>query len=541
MTSGSHAAATRTLPWRQALPALVLVLAALLAAYRDTVAAMVSIWSRSDTFAHAFLVVPIVLWLVWRQRHQLAAMQPQPSPWMLVPMAAMAFAWMLGDLASVNSVTQLTMTALLVLSVPAVLGLHVARAITFPLAFLFFAVPIGEFLLPQLMSWTADFTVYALQATGIPVYREGNQFAIPSGNWSVVEACSGVRYLIASFMVGTLFAYLNYRSARRRWIFAAISLAVPIVANWVRAYLIVLLGHLSGNRVAVGADHLIYGWLFFGVVVGLMYAIGSLWAEPAPQNAASAAARAPTSGDTRAYPRPEGVWAVAAAVVLLGILPHLALLKIGNIDDASPPQLTRLTDVAGDWQASNSSTSAWQPAFQNPSAQLTSTFASHGREVGVYIGYYRAQSYTRKLVSSDNELVKTINPEWVQTSAPGRRTIQTRTQTLTVRTALLRPAPSSRNPEQRLVVWHLYWVGDRLTTSDQWAKAYGAIDRLLGRGDDSAVIVLYAIDELPNRATASLESFAQANFDAIVAQLRQSRDGSRASVATNLSQTPREQ
>ena len=65
-----------------------------------------------------------------------------------------------------------------------------------------FAVPVGEFLLPVFMEWTADFTVLALRLSGIPVYREGLQFVIPSGNWSVVEACSGIRYLIASLMVG---------------------------------------------------------------------------------------------------------------------------------------------------------------------------------------------------------------------------------------------------------------------------------------------------------------------------------------------------
>ena len=74
---------------------------------------------------------------------------------------------------------------------------------------------------------TADFVVLALQATGIPVYREGLWFVIPSGQWSVVDACSGVRYLIASFMVGSLFAYLNYRSLRRRAVFVLVSILLP--------------------------------------------------------------------------------------------------------------------------------------------------------------------------------------------------------------------------------------------------------------------------------------------------------------------------
>ncbi len=46
-------------------------------------------------------------------------------------------------------------------------------------------------------------------------------------------------------MVGCLFAYLSYRSPVRRVAFVAASLVVPIVANWLRAYMIVMLGHLT--------------------------------------------------------------------------------------------------------------------------------------------------------------------------------------------------------------------------------------------------------------------------------------------------------
>jgi exosortase A len=171
------------------------------------------------------------------------------------------------------------MVAMIPLAVWAVLGTRVVRALAIPLGFLFFAVPFGEFLLPTLINWTADFTVAALRASGVPVYREGHFFTIPSGNWSVVEACSGLRYLIASFMVGCLYAYLSYRSIQRRVAFIAASIIVPIVANWMRAYIIVMLGHLSGNKIATGVDHLIYGWLFFRLVMMLLFWIGGRWRE----------------------------------------------------------------------------------------------------------------------------------------------------------------------------------------------------------------------------------------------------------------------
>ena len=265
--------------WKRSLIVLALALAWAGYLYRDAADAMLVIWQRSETFNHCFLIPPIVAWLIWRKRAVLATMQPAPSfPAVFLTIGAGA-AWLAGQLAIVNALTQFAFVAIAVASVPALLGFRVASAIAFPLAFLFFSVPFGEFVMPQMMELTADFTVLALRASGIPVYREGLQFVIPSGNWSVVEACSGVRYLIASFTVGTLFAYLNYRSPGKRLAFMLVSLAVPIVANWLRAYMIVMLGHISNNKLAAGVDHLIYGWVFFGVVIMIMFAIGSKWSE----------------------------------------------------------------------------------------------------------------------------------------------------------------------------------------------------------------------------------------------------------------------
>jgi exosortase A len=515
--------------------ALFLLLGAVLVAYGATAAAMVSIWSSSSTFAHAFIVPPIVVWLIWRKRHALAAAPRQPCPWMLLPMGALAFAWLLGDVASVGSITQLAMTGLLVLAVPVVLGLPVARVILFPLAFLFFAVPLGEFLLPQLMSWTADFTVFALRATGVPVFRQGNQITIPSGTWSVVEACSGVRYLIASLMVGTLFAYLSYRSTRRRWIFVGVSILVPIVANWVRAYVIVLLAHLSSNRIAVGVDHLIYGWIFFGVVIGLMFMIGGHWAEPE-------ATIPPGGADVVAVPsrqRSAGglAWATAFAATVVVILPHLALHPMGEVPSTGTVRLSSLDSLPDAGPSTSVPLAGWKPDFRQPSAESIASYEAGGRSVGVYIGYYRQQNYRRKLVSSDNSLVKSDNPAWVQVGQ-GRDTVEIAGDVLTVRSAVIRGVSRPGTPEQSLRVWQLYWVGDRLTVSDYWAKVYAALDRLLRHGDDAAVIVLYTSEDHAGDGRRTLESFARTNLGAIVARLRAVRDGVAGSVAASDSRSP---
>ena len=94
--------------WRRALPALALLLLALMAIYINSISAMVDIWSRSGTFAHAYLVAPISLWLIWRRRHLLAVMEPQAQPLWLLPMAVVAAAWLVGELAGVNGFHRVT-------------------------------------------------------------------------------------------------------------------------------------------------------------------------------------------------------------------------------------------------------------------------------------------------------------------------------------------------------------------------------------------------------------------------------------------------
>ena len=509
--------------WRRALPPLLLLLLAILLVYREAATAMVLIWSRSDTFAHAFLVPPISLWLIWRQRQALAQQVPQPAPWMLPAFAAVALVWLLGELVAVNSVTQLALVAMLVLAVPVVLGFRITWVMLFPLAFLFFSAPVGEFLLPTLIGWTADFTVMALRLSGIPVLREGNQFQIPTGSWSVVEACSGVRYLIASFMVGTLFAYLNYRSTRRRVIFSLVSILVPVIANWLRAYMIVMLGHLSGNTIAVGADHLIYGWVFFGIVITALFMIGARWAEPdaAPTAPAPAilgtGARAPASAGVAS-------WAVVLAAVLLIAAPPAALWAIERAERVDELRLALPATLAPPWQAQADALSIdWRPQFDGASAQSHRIYRQGTQQVGLHVAYYRQQRDGHKLVSSLNVLVGAKDKAWNQTTA-GSQTLALLAGPMAVRTGELLRAEQSGLERQRVRVWQLYWVNGRWTANDYVAKLTGAWRRLQGLGDESASVVLYAVERQAGDAEPALEAFLRDHLQPLDTWLAATRD-----------------
>jgi exosortase A len=500
----------RFAPW-------LLVVAAALFLFRDTGLAMVSIWWRSETYTHAFLVAPISAWLIWRRREAWLHEPVKPSwPWLL-PLAGACLLWLMGELASVNAASQVALVAVVVISVPAVLGWALTRQIIFPLLFLFFSVPIGEFLTDPMIAATADFTVAALRFTGIPVYREGMQFVIPSGNWSVVEACSGVRYLIASFMVGTLFAYLNYNSWQRRLAFVVVSLLTPVVANWLRAYMIVMLGHYSGNKLAVGADHLVYGWVFFGFVIMLMFWIGGRFAEPELRHQARA-------GQTSAASTSAALaWGTAAVVTGLLAGTHALQWRLDHgADGAVKPVVTLPDQLPGGWEAASSPLTAWEPVYPNASATATRTYRSGAHTVGVWVGFYRHQNDSTKMVTSSNRLVEGESREWLHLPQSARD-VALGSHTQVMRSAQLRtPADPKSTAQQRLNVLYVYRVGGELMVSDAKAKLKLALQRLLGQSDDSAVIFFYAQaddDDDGNQRLKMLESFVAQQSGALIQAL----------------------
>lgn len=490
---------------RLALPVVAAALLALLLVYWPTAASMAQIWGRSETFAHGWLIAPISLALVWRVRHRLARMTPQLDALGFLLLAAAGAAWLVAAAGQVQVVQQYALAAMIPAVVLALAGRGIARAIAFPLAFLLLAVPAGEGLLPGLMEFTADFTVAALQLSGIPVYREGNFFAIPSGQWSVVEACSGLRYLIASFTVGAVYAYLTYSSLRKRAAFMALSIVVPILANGLRAYFIVLIGHFSDMRLAVGIDHFIYGWVFFGAVILLLFWLGARWRDES----------APVVFNTNMGPaRPPSTRALAAGA--LGVLAVAAAWPVyaAYLDGAA--EHTNLSidapEGAGGWTR-EAAPAGWRPEYQGAAASAFAHYRKDGRVVALYLARYRHQRQGAELIGSGNSIAGAERAGWLAVGEASRSEPLGATR-LELRQTRLRAGA------QRLLVWDWYRVAGRDLSSPYLSKALLARDKLLGRGDDAAAVVLAAAyAERSDEAEEALRQFVRAMLPAIHASL----------------------
>ena len=461
--------------------------------YWQAAESIVAAWHRSGTFAHGFAVLPISLYVIWTRRERLAHLEASANPWALPLLVVLGFVWLAGSLTNVLVLQQLAFVGALQVLAWAILGTQVSRALFFPLAFLFFAVPIGEELVPPLQDFTASFAAHALRLSGVLVSWEGRILVTPGGEWHVAQACSGVRYLIPAVALGCLFSALTYRSWSRRIGFVLLCVVVPILANGVRAYGIIMLAYLTNNRIAVGVDHQIYGWFFFGVVMYPLFVLGGRWRE---REVSPFDPERPGRG-TRSVAAL--VLTAGCGVLLLAIPPAVARVSssdrtAGVVVRAAAP-LVQLP-----WRAASDHVADWKPAYLGHAAEVLQTYRSANGDVDVYIGYYLREQQGAELVNSENQLADVRS--WT-TARSGERSVVVDGQAIRVRETLL----ISSQGKHRLV-WSWYWVADEFTASAPYAKLLQARAQLFGGPIGAAVIAIAAeSDRVPAQAATVLQDF----------------------------------
>jgi exosortase A len=298
------------------LPLLVLGLALAVMfglLFREEAVAAIGVWESSTAYNHCWLVLPVALWLAWTRRDRLVGLRPAPLPAAALLGLPAAAAWFAAERLGIMEGRQLALIGMVWALFLAVLGWRVFRAMAAPLAYLIFLVPFGAFITPVLQDITARIIEIGLSFMDIPHFVDDLIIEIPAGTFFVAEACAGLRFLIAALAFGALYALMMFRSPGRRLIVMMLALVVPIIANGFRAFGIVLLGHYLGSAEAAAADHVIYGWIFFSVVILLLILAGLPFREDVePRKAAT--------GGVTAGERSPPVRAGPAGAVLAGAM-----------------------------------------------------------------------------------------------------------------------------------------------------------------------------------------------------------------------------
>src|SRR5437762_3330242 len=148
------------------------------------------------------------------------------------------------------------------------------RHFAFPVLFTLIGVPcvspIEEPIVQGLMRVVAAAASEVVALFGIPAQLEGHLIRIPNGLVGVNEACSGVRSLQTSLMIGLLFGELKRLSILRRIVLVAVAAAIAFIGNCIRAFFLVWVA-ATQNVAAVNRWHDFAG---YGIVAAVF--IGTL-------------------------------------------------------------------------------------------------------------------------------------------------------------------------------------------------------------------------------------------------------------------------
>lgn len=483
--------------WRAALVRLAIAGALLLALFWDDWSAIaLQAWDVS-TYNHILLVPAILAWLVWQRASQLVRLEPTIwSPGLLL-LAAAAFLWLLGAFSGLNLARQAGVVAMAAASVPLLLGPRVAFGLTFPLFYMVFLIPCGEELVTVLQTITAKITIALVLLSNVPAEIDGVFIHTPAGLFEVAEACSGVKFLIAMLAFGSLMANACFVRWSRRTALLVACVVVPILANGVRAWGTVYAAQIFGVEAAAGFDHIVYGWIFFGVVMALI--IAGFWRffdRPVddPMIDADAIAANPVLTRMEAWRLRTPVALAAMLAILLGTQ---AWAQAADRMEAALPRTVALPTVPGWARVDYRPRLWWEPRASGAGHRLLGSYADgRGRRIDVFYALYATQREGSE-AGGFGEGALTPGSGWAW-QAPAEPIADAHAERLLGNGQVGRVA----------LTW--YRTGDMLTGSNARLKLAAMADRLALRERPTVLLILSAEDEPGKPAAATIKAFVQA-------------------------------
>jgi exosortase A len=493
----------RALPAQWTVPLVHLALAwfGLVVLFAADWSDMAGQWWGSSTYNHILLIPFILGWLVAQRRHDV--MRLVPSGWWpgLVMFAGAGLLWLLGHFAGVAAARQLAIVLMAQASLAAIMGPYVVAGLLFPLGYMLFLVPLGDELIPLLQTLTARLTMLLLGWAHVPATIDGVFITTPAGYFEVAEACSGIKFLIAMIAYGALVCNLCFVRWQRRAAFMAVSIAVPILANGLRAFGTIWIAGWVGIRFASSFDHVFYGWVFFAVVMVLCMAVGWRFFDR-PVDSPMIDAQSIAADPRLRWLGTMRLPLVAVTPALLAVA--LVLLAWGAVSErlsAPVPATITVPPITGWHAVPVADALAWAPLHGGSARHVRLRLANaRGEMVDLAFALYANQGAGQE-AGGFGQGALPLGSHWAW-QRPGPAFGH-------VRGEVIQAFNAASGPEHRVcATW--YRSGDLMTGSNLALRLHAMVDHLRLRRRVTAVLILSASDRADRDPAAAIAAFIAA-------------------------------
>lgn len=234
---------------------------------------MITYWNDPEN-NFIYLVFPVFIYFLWTSRWVIV--QRANRDWR-VGFLGLFFSMiimLIGKFSSLEVIVYISLWSTLLSMYLVVFGACSLKQALFPFCLLAFAIPLPAFVVSmvsfKLKIWSSTLAVSLLQALSIPVFRNGNIIDLGVTQLQVVDACSGLRYLIPSLFLALLIGKFFLNRITARFVLAAISPLICIAANSLRLALTGILVRYVHPGFAEGIYHDLSGWLIYVLILAML-------------------------------------------------------------------------------------------------------------------------------------------------------------------------------------------------------------------------------------------------------------------------------
>jgi len=377
---------------------LVLLLGMSVALFWPTYVSLHSRWiNPEEPYTHSYIVIALAAFLVWCQ---VKTFTNNCSPsWLGILLGFFTtFVWFVGHVAQIQVLSQLALPLIFLSWILAVFGFSVFKVLLLPVLYCYLTIPAWGYLGGVLRTLAVEATSFGLSFTSIPVFIDGFNIHLPAGIVVVAGGCSGQNYLLTGLAVSGFYA-LHYLSGYQRWLCVGTMLILSLVSNWIRIFILVLIGYYSELQHPLMKDHNGFGWLVFTGALLLFFLLIRYIPVREPIQAMQHSERGQSYVLTRRV----------STYIVMGLLLLSQMLMFPFIDfrlsQKQSDETVLATLIPQDTLILNAE-NAWLPLYRGYDQVQRSVLATQAGQLDVVALIYNEQQQGKELIYDKNMMVE---------------------------------------------------------------------------------------------------------------------------------------